>query len=240
MFILSGMGLVGLNILLAEDDERLGKHMQYMLKQENNQVDWVKNGQDACEYAMLSSYDVIILDWMMPKKSGIDVCTYLRKHGYQGGIVMLTAKDALDDIVHGLDIGADDYMIKPFEFKELLARVGALSRRKVKKFEQVLTAGELSLDLDAMVVKNRQQKIELTRKEYQLCEFLMRNKGIVLTREQLIEYIWGYDAAVSDNALDALVKLLRKKIDVPNESSVIENIRGVGYKMSDHNVSFHS
>lgn len=229
-----------MKILLAEDDERLGKHVQYMLKQDNNQVDWVKNGQDACDYAMLSSYDVIILDWMMPQKDGIDACKYLRKNGYQGGIVMLTAKDALDDIVHGLGIGADDYMIKPFEFKELLARVSALSRRKMKRFEQVLMTGGLSLDIDTRVVKKHHQTIELTRKEYQLCEFLMRNKGIVLTREQLIEYIWGYDTAVSDNALDALVKLLRKKIDVKNDPSVIENIRGVGYKMSDHDVSFHS
>lgn len=221
-----------MKLLLAEDDERLGKLINHMLIQENNYVDWVKNGQDAYDYASLSSYDVIILDWMMPKLDGITVCKKLREDGYEGCIIMLTAKDSLEDIVSGLDTGADDYLVKPFKFEELLARIRALSRRKTKTFEQCLTAGDLSLHLDSRTVTKDDEVIDLTKKEFQLCEVLLQHKGQVLTREQLIDHIWGIDSDVSDNALDALVKLVRKKVG----ASLIVNIRGVGYKIGDNNV----
>lgn len=225
-----------MKILLAEDDERLGKVICHLLGRESYQVDWVKNGRDAYEYATLSSYDVMVLDWMMPKMDGIEVCRKLRNDGYQGTILFLTAKDALEEVVTGLDAGADDYLIKPFEFEELLARVRALFRRKKQPFQQVLSLGNLSLDLGSHVIKLGDETIELTKKEYQLLEILLRNKNQVLSREQLIDYVWGFDAHITDNSLDALVKLVRKKIDEKNRPSKIKTIRGVGYTMCESHV----
>lgn len=225
-----------MKILLAEDDERLGKIIHHLLERELHQVDWVKNGRDAYEYTTISSYDVIILDWMMPEMDGIEVCRKLRNDGYQGSILLLTAKDALDEIVTGLDAGADDYLIKPFEFEELLARVRALFRRKKQPFQQILSLGNLSLDLGSHVIKLGDDTIELTKKEYQLLEILLRNTNQVLSREQLIDYVWGFDAHITDNSLDALVKLVRKKIDKKNSPSKIKTIRGVGYTMCEPHV----
>lgn len=222
-----------MNILFAEDDENLGKMLFHLLNKEYCRVDWVKDGQSAYEYAMFTDYDVVILDWMMPKMSGIEVCRRLRKKGYQGGILFLTAKDSLADVVEGLDSGADDYLVKPFKFEELTARIRALSRRIEKPFEEILSAGNLELNLNNHVVKRNGEVIELSKKEFELLELLLRNKHQVLTRETIIERIWGFDADVTENALDALVKLVRKKIDLPGKPSMIKNIRGVGYKLRD-------
>lgn len=222
-----------MNILFAEDDENLGKMLFHLLNKEYCRVDWVKDGQSAYEYAMFTDYDVVILDWMMPKMSGIEVCRRLRKKGYQGGILFLTAKDSLADVVEGLDSGADDYLVKPFKFEELTARIRALLRRIEKPFEEILSAGNLELNLNNHVVKRNGEVIELSKKEFELLELLLRNKHQVLTRETIIERIWGFDADVTENALDALVKLVRKKIDLPGKPSMIKNIRGVGYKLRD-------
>lgn len=222
-----------MNILFAEDDENLGKMLFHLLNKEYCRVDWVKDGQSAYEYAMFTDYDVVILDWMMPKMSGIEVCRRLRKKGYQGGILFLTAKDSLADVVEGLDSGADDYLVKPFKFEELTARIRALSRRIEKPFEEILSAGNLELNLNNHVVKRNGEVIELSKKEFELLELLLRNKHQVLTRETIIERILGFDADVTENALDALVKLVRKKIDLPGKPSMIKNIRGVGYKLRD-------
>lgn len=221
-----------MKILFAEDDKRLGKLTYFMLEKEFSHVDWVENGEDAYEYASFTPYDVLILDWMMPKRDGIEVCQTLRKNGYQGAIIMLTAKDALEDKICGLDSGADDYLVKPFEFEELLARIRAVFRRQSKVIEQVIRIHNLELHLESQLVYKNDQVINLTKKEYQLLELLMRNRKQVLTREQIIDYIWGLESCVSDNALDALVKLVRKKVDDENQPSLIQNIRGVGYKVS--------
>lgn len=225
-----------MNILLAEDDERLGKLIHHMLKKEFNVVDWVKNGEDAYHYAMITEYDIIILDWMMPILSGLEACQKLRNAQYQGAILFLTAKDAIEDVVTGLDCGADDYMLKPFEFEELLARLRALSRRKQKPFEETIKAHHLLLNISTHSVSRDGEKIDLSKKEYHLLELLMRNQNQIMTREILIDKIWGLTTDVSENSLDALVKLLRKKIDVPDEPSLIQNIRGVGYKLRDADV----
>jgi DNA-binding response OmpR family regulator len=225
-----------LNILLAEDDERLGKLIHHMLKKEFHLVDWVKNGQDAYDYARLSEYDVLLLDWMMPGKSGIDICKEIRKEGYKGGIVFITAKDALEDMVLGLDSGADDYIIKPFEFEELLARIRAVSRRKDKVIENILEAGNLSLNLTTHLVSKNHEPIDLSKKEYHLLELLLRNKNQVMPREVLFEKIWGFDNYVSENALDSLVKLVRKKIDSPSTPSIIQTVRGIGYMVREQDV----
>lgn len=222
-----------MNILFAEDDENLGKMVFHLLQKEYNRVDWVKDGQSAYDHAMFMEYDVIILDWMMPELSGIEVCELLRKNGYQGAILFLTAKDSVTDVVTGLDSGADDYLIKPFKFEELVARLRALSRRAEKPFEEILSVGDLQLNLNTHVVKRNGTAIELSKKEYELLELLIRNKHQVLTRDMLIERIWGFDVDVTENALDALVKLVRKKVDEPGKPSIIKTVRGVGFKLRD-------
>lgn len=223
-----------MNILFAEDDENLGKLIFHLLQKEFYRVDWVKNGQAAYDYASITEYDVIILDWMMPKLSGIEACEKLRKNGYKGGILFLTAKDSIEDVVVGLDSGADDYIIKPFKFEELAARLRALSRRTEKPFKEKLTFDDLELDLNTHEVKRNGLVIELSKKEYEFLELLLRNKHQILTRELLLERIWGFDVDITENALDALVKLVRKKIDQPGKPSFIKTVRGVGYKLREH------
>ncbi len=224
------------NILLAEDDVRLGKLMTHLLKDEFHLVDWVKNGNDAFENARLTNYDIIILDWMLPGSSGLSVCKRLREKGNQSGILFVTAKDANQDIINGLDSGADDYIVKPFEFNELMARIRAISRRKEKPVEDLITLDDFSLNLNTHEVSLDGKIIELTKKEYQLLELLMRNHNQIMTREILFEKLWGYDSDVSDNALDALVKLVRKKIDSPERPSLIQNVRGIGYRVRSTHV----
>lgn len=225
-----------MNILFAEDDERLGKLIHHLLQKEFSCADWVKDGKTACDYAQFTQYDVIILDWMMPKMSGIEACQHLRKNGYKGGILFLTAKDSLEDVIEGLDAGADDYIVKPFKFEELAARLRALSRRIDKPFEEVLSCGNLKLNLNTRTVTRGGEIIELSKKEYDLLELFIRNQNYVLTREILLERIWGFDVEVTENALDALVKLLRKKVDPPGEPSIIKNVRGVGYILRNADV----
>ncbi|MEH7248757.1 response regulator transcription factor [Neobacillus niacini] len=224
-----------MNILLAEDDVRLGKLITHLLQKEFHRVDWVKDGREAYQYARIIHYDVIILDWMLPGEDGLSICKKLREKGIQSGIIFVTAKDANDNIISGLDSGADDYIVKPFEFNELLARIRAISRRKEKKLEDVIRIHNLILNVTTHELKRNDEIIELSKKEYQLLELLMRNHNQVITREVLFEKLWGYDTEVSDNALDALVKLVRKKIDLPEGRSFIQNVRGIGYKvrMSD-------
>lgn len=219
-------------LLLAEDDKRLGNLVVHMLKKEKHQVDWVQNGEDALLFAKNSDYDLIILDWMMPKKDGITVCKELRSNGYDGAILMVTAKDGLEDRVKGLDYGADDYIVKPFEFAELFARIRALQRRISKPLvqDEILTVGTIQLNVITHVVEKDGQEIQLTPKEYQLLELFLRNPNQTLPRDLLIDRIWGYDAEVNSNNLDALVRLLRKKIE-DDGTHLIQNIRGVGYKI---------
>ncbi len=221
-----------MKILLAEDDERLGKLIVHMLKKERYSVDWITNGKDAFNYALSSTYDVVILDWMMPYESGVSVCRKLRDSAYQGAILMLTAKDALDDRVAGLDAGADDYLVKPFAFEELFARIRALGRRTSKILqEEVVTVNDLELHIAKRTVYRKGTEIYLTPKEFQLLELLMRNRGQVIPRDLIIDRIWGYDAEVTNNNLDAFVRLLRKKIDRQGERKLIHNVRGIGYKL---------
>lgn len=222
-----------MKILLAEDDARLRKNLVQIIKREIHQVDAVDNGQDAVDYTMCDEYDLLILDWMMPKLSGIEVCQEVRRKGYTGGILMLTAKDDTADIIQGLDIGADDYLVKPVKMEELLARIRALLRRKDRPIEQVVKVDNFLLQLDSRKLLRNNEEIELTKKEFLLLEYLFINKGRVLTRDQISLHIWGYDQDISNNALDALVKLVRKKIDENDRQSIIQNVRGIGYKLRD-------
>lgn len=223
-----------MNVLFAEDDLRLGKLMKHLLEKEEIQVDWVVQGDTALEYAALSFYDVIILDWMMPGKSGIAVCEHLRKQGYENGILMLTAREAVQDRVLGLETGADDYLVKPFEFSELLARLHALSRRSSNKIqEDRVEIGNLVLNRTTKNVKRGDRDIYLSKREFQMLDLFIKNKGQVLPREVILDRIWGLESEVTSNNLDAYVRLLRKKIDSPEDDTLIHTIRGVGYKLGD-------
>ncbi|OEC00739.1 transcriptional regulator [Lysinibacillus sphaericus] len=226
-----------MKILLAEDDSRLRKNIVHILKKEFHHVASVDNGQDALNNTFSEQYDLVILDWMMPQLSGIAVCQQLRQSGFNGCILMLTAKDDTEDIITGLDSGADDYLVKPFKMEELLARVRALLRRKNKVIEQVVKVENLTLQVDARTFLLNNTEVELTKNEFLLLEYLFLNKGRVLTREQICIYIWGYDYDVSNNSLDALVKLVRKKIDDGQVKSRIQNVRGIGYKLRESHVS---
>lgn len=226
-----------MKILIAEDDIRLRKNIVHMIQKEYHQVDSVDNGQDALEYALFEQYDLLVLDWMMPGMSGIEVCQQVRKRGFLGGILMLTAKDESADIIEGLDAGADDYIVKPFKIEELLARIRAILRRKEKAIERVIQIDNFELHLEAHTLFRDGVEIILTRKEFLLLECLFMNNGMVLTREQICSKVWGYDHDINNNNLDALVKLLRKKIDDGKCASIIENIRGIGYRVGKTIVS---
>lgn len=225
-----------MRVLLAEDDSKLGNLLKHLLEKEAMQVDWVVRGDDAIDYALYSAYDVIVLDWMMPGETGISVCDHLRKHHYQGAILMLTAKDAVSDRVLGLDTGADDYLVKPFEFSELLARIRALSRRSnIKLKEETVQVGDLVLHCSTRNIEWRGTEFQLSSREFQLLELLVQNHGKVVPREVILDRIWGLEASISSNNLDAFIRLLRKKI--PARAGIeIQNIRGIGFKLEDHNV----
>jgi len=222
-----------MKILLAEDDDYLGELIVHLLKKKGNaSVDWVMEGEEAYDYALASFYDVIILDWMMPNGDGVSICRRLRKNGYHGAILMLTAKDAVSDRVEGLEAGADDYLIKPFEIDELLARLKALSRRTLAPLqEETLSFKGFTFNRTNHTLYRDNQEIFLTPREFQLLDMLIQNKGQVLTRETILDRVWGLDSDVAMKTIDATVKLLRKKVDDKTENSLIETIRGVGYKI---------
>ncbi|WP_027416172.1 response regulator transcription factor [Aneurinibacillus terranovensis] len=222
-----------MNILLAEDDMRLGELVVHLLRKKGGyQVEWVTEGDDVYEYATQSHYDVLILDWMLPGEEGISICARLRKEGYSGPIIMLTAKDAVQDRVTGLDAGADDYLVKPFEVDELLARIRALGRRNYAPIqEQIVQLQNIIVNLTNRTVSYGEEEILLTPREFQLLDLFIRNKGQVLSREVIYDRVWGYDSDASIKTIDATVKLLRKKLHGPGQKDMIQSIRGVGYKL---------
>ena len=221
------------NILLAEDDFRLGELVAHLLKKKGGySVEWLTEGDDVYDYAKGSHFDVLILDWMLPGEEGVSVCRRLRQNGYSGAIIMLTAKDALQDRIMGLDAGADDYLVKPFEVDELLARIRALTRRNFAPIqEDIVQIQYIRINLANRTVFHGEEEIQLTPREYQLLDLLIRNKGQVLSRELIYDRIWGYEAEVSMKTIDATIKLLRKKLNRGKEKDIIQSVRGVGYKL---------
>ncbi|MCM3654669.1 response regulator transcription factor [Metabacillus litoralis] len=221
-----------MNILLAEDDVTLGELIVYMLKKKAGyKVEWVMEGEDAYYYATNSHYDVLVLDWMMPNRDGVEVCRHLRKQGYSGAILMLTAKDSVQDRIEGLDSGADDYLVKPFEIDELLARLRALSRRNYAPIlEEEIRIQDLVLNRMSHIVRLENEEIQLSPREFQLLDLLVQNKGQVMPREVILDRIWGYDSEVAPKTIDATVKLIRKKLKSFGKQDLLKSIRGVGYK----------
>ena len=221
-----------MHVLLAEDDKRLGKLIKYMLEQNNINVEWITSGEQIYEYAMYDEYDILVLDWMLPGESGVSACKHLRENGYEKAILILTARDSVEDRVTGLDAGADDYLVKPFEFAELLARLRALGRRSSQKIQQdVVNVGNFSFNRTAKILRRGEQVIQLSPREFQIFDLLVQNIGIVVPRDVILERIWGLESEVSSNNIDSYVKLLRKKLTADGAKDIIHTIRGVGYKL---------
>ncbi|AGK53201.1 response regulator transcription factor [Bacillus sp. 1NLA3E] len=222
-----------MNILLAEDDVRLGELIVYMLKKKGSyNVEWVMEGEDAYYYATSAHYDVIIMDWMMPNGTGVEICSRLRKQGYAGAILMLTAKDAVQDRIEGLDSGADDYLVKPFEIDELLARLRAVSRRNYAPIiEKEIKVHGLILNRMSHSVRCGEVTIQLSPREFQLLDLFIQNKGQVLPREIILDRIWGGDSEVASKTIDATVKLIRKKLGFVGKQDLLQSVRGVGYRL---------
>ena len=223
-----------MRVLLAEDDKRLGRLTKYMLEQNEVYVEWITNGADIYEYAMYTDYDILILDWMMPGENGVDACRRLRNEGYEKAILMLTARDSVEDRVTGLDAGADDYLVKPFEFAELLARLRALGRRSTQKIQQdVVEVGEFTLNRTAKVLKKKDNVIQLSPREFQIFDLLAQNIGIVVPRDIILDRIWGMERDVSSNNIDSYMKILRKKLEAGDGQTIIKTVRGIGYRLED-------
>lgn len=224
-------------ILLAEDDPKIAKLLLKLLDGDGYQVDYAKDGEEALMYSELNSYELIILDWMMPVLSGVAVCSQLREKGYVGGILMLTAKDTLDDKVIGLEAGADDYLVKPFEYRELKARIVALSRRSHRQIQRdIVTKGIFSINRTLHTAYHKGRSMDLSKREYQLFSLLFENNGNAVPRALIIDKVWGIDGEVSDNNLDAFIRLLRRKLRSFESRQVIKNVRGIGYKMEVYDV----
>jgi DNA-binding response OmpR family regulator len=220
------------HILVVEDEKRLAGLVKRALDEEGHVVDVSHDGAEALDMARSTDYDLMVLDLMLPHMDGIEVCRRLRAEGNDVRILMLTARDAVDDRVLGLEAGADDYLIKPFSFSELIARVRALSRRQVQaQAEEELTVGDLVLDLARHEARRGDSVIELTAKEFQLLEFLMRNAGHVLTRTQILDHVWGYNFDSFSNVVDIYVHYLRNKVDKGFPEPLIRTDRGVGYSI---------
>ncbi|MDI6638511.1 MAG: response regulator transcription factor [Bacillota bacterium] len=222
-----------MRVLVVEDEDKIAAFIKKGLEEEGYAVDVVGDGESALDYASSVDYDVIILDIMLPRRDGISVCQKLRERGCNAPILMLTARDAVDDRVRGLDAGADDYLVKPFAFRELVARIRALLRRSRDVISSQLQVGDLVLDTRTRVAQRGGRKIELTAREYALLEFLMRNKNQVLTRTQIAEHVWDYDFFSESNIVDVYIRYLRVKVDADFEPKLIQTVRGVGYKISD-------
>ena len=220
-----------MRILVVEDERKMAEVLKRGLEEENHTVSLAFDGDAGVELAELYEFDVVILDVMLPRMNGFEVARRLRKQGRRVPILMLTARDATSDVVHGLDAGADDYLNKPFAFEELLARLRAAARRGHAVADPDLTVGDLTLSPDTRTVTRAGRPIELTATEFRLLECLMRRTGRVVARDVLIEAVWGLQPAVEANTLEAFIRLLRKKVDEPFEHKLIETVRSVGYRM---------
>jgi len=222
-----------MRILVVEDEKKVASFIKKGLEEENYAVDIAYDGEEGLVLADINEYDLILLDIMLPKLDGIEVLRRIRGNGSGVPILLLTAKDAVEDIVSGLDSGSDDYLTKPFSFAELLARVRALLRRKTKEKTDLLTIDDLILSTSTHRVKRGGREIELTAKEYALLEYFMRNPNRILTRTLITEHVWDYHFDPSTNVVDVYVNYLRKKIDQGFEKKLIHTIRGAGYIIKD-------
>ena len=222
-----------MKILLAEDEVDLNNVVTRYLKKNGYNVDSVLDGEEALDYLEYSEYDLVILDIMMPKVDGFEVIKKLRDKGNHTSVLMLTARDSADDKVKGLDLGADDYIVKPFDFNELMARIRAVVRRKYGNSSNKLVIGDLILDTSEKSVIRAGKQIELTGKEYEVLEYLMQSKNRILSRDQIKEHVWDFDYEGDSNIIDVLIKNIRKKIDIEDGKQIIYTKRGLGYVIKE-------
>jgi DNA-binding response OmpR family regulator len=223
-----------LYVLVVEDERRLGQVIRKVLEEEGHTVDLAYDGEDGLAMAADGSHDVIVLDILLPGIDGLDVCRTLRANRVDTPVLLLTALDAVEDRVRGLDAGADDYLPKPFAFQELLARIRALGRRRVQAREpDQLQVADLVLDLRRRRAQRAGKAIDLSPREFALLEFLMRNEGRVVTRTQILDHVWGYEYSPDSNLVDVYVTYLRRKVDRGHERKLIRTVRGAGYALED-------
>ena len=221
-----------MRVLVVEDEATIADFLVRGLAEQGYAVDLARDGAAALDLLAVASVDVVVLDVMLPRVNGLDVCRSMRERGDATPVLMLTARDAVEDRVRGLDTGADDYLVKPFAFSELVARIRALSRREPAATGPTLRVGDLELDTTTRAVRRGTAAIELTAKEYALLEYLMRNPGRVLTRTMITERVWNYDAFNVANVIDVYIGHLRRKIDDGHDEKLIQTVRGAGYKIA--------
>lgn len=222
-----------MRILIIEDEMKLAHAMKRALELQKYAVDVVNSGKDGLDFAIGEEFNLIILDIMLPEMDGIEICKRIRATGIHTPVMMLTAKGQITDKVTGLDVGADDYMVKPFSFEELFARIRALVRRPSQTNEPVLSVKDLTLDPRTFTVKRGDTIIDLSAKEFSLLEYLLRNKNAVLNKDQIISHVWDYDSDILPSTIEVHIKHLRDKIDTKGEISLIHTIRGRGYTIRE-------
>ena len=218
-----------MKILVVEDEKDLNRVITKHLKKNNYSVDSCFDGEQALDYVLYGEYDLIITDIMMPKIDGYELIKQLRLKGNSTPVIMLTAKDSLDDKILGLDSGADDYIVKPFEFDELLARIRVLMRRNYGFATNIIQVDDVVLDISKKQVTRSSESIVLTGKEYEVLEYLFKNKTGIISREQILNHVWDYDYEGVSNIIDVIVKNIRKKLDVGSKKPIIHTKRGLGY-----------
>jgi DNA-binding response OmpR family regulator len=220
-----------MKVLLVEDDRKILSFVKKGLKEQGFLVDACENGDDGYELASGQPYDVVVLDIMLPGRDGLSILRALREEKNAVPVILLTARSALQERVEGLNLGADDYLSKPFYMEELLARIQAVSRRAAGEPMSLMRVGDLVVNLITREVTAGKEKVELTSREFSLLELLMRSPGRVFTRTQILEHVWGYDFDPQTNVVDVYVRRLRSKVDLRPDAPLIETVRGVGYRM---------
>jgi two-component system OmpR family response regulator len=225
-------GVTDMRILVVEDEARLASLLRRGLAEEGHAVDVAADGEDGLAWVAVSDYDAIVLDVMLPGVDGLDVCRQLRRRRVPTPILLLTARDTIADRVTGLDAGADDYLVKPFAFAELTARLRALARRPAETHHPVLATGDLRLDPAARRVWRGEDELALPNKEFRILEYLMRHPNRVLTRAMIAEHVWDYDFPNVTNVIDVHIRQLRRRLQDPYPGGLIETVRGAGYRLN--------
>ncbi len=222
-----------MRILIAEDERDLNSIITKKLSADGYSVDSCFDGNEAIEYLDAAEYDAVILDIMMPHTDGFGVLSHIRKQGKNTPVLFLTARDSIADKVKGLDSGANDYLVKPFSFEELMARIRAMTRKTFGMTDNILQVADLIMDTGSRTVRRGEQEIELSAKEYKLLAYLMRNRGIVLSREKIENHIWNFEYEGGTNVVDVYISYLRKKIDGNSANKLIHTVRGSGYVIKE-------
>lgn len=222
-----------MRILIAEDEKDLNRIITARLKEEHYSVDSCMDGGEALEYLQSAEYDAVVLDIMMPVEDGLSVLKKMRGRNDSTPVILLTAKDSIEDRVKGLDAGANDYLVKPFAFEELVARIRVLLRKPADTPKTCYTVGDLEVHMDTQQVRRGGREIKLSGKEFALLRYMVQNEGIVLSRDKLEQHLWNFDYAGGSNVIDVYIRYLRRKIDEGHEKKLIHTVRGSGYVLRE-------